>query len=301
MTSPLPQYLRELEAQSIYIIREAYARAHAPVVLYSIGKDSSVLMRLVEKAFSPAAVPMPLLHIDTSFKFKEMIVFRDAIAKERGWKLIVRKNEEDEARALRADDAATDRYIYLKKTKPLIEAIRTHGFDVIVGGARREEEKSRAKERIFSIRNEFGVWDPRRQRVEFGNLYNTELAKGETLRVFPLADWTEIDVWRYIAYENIPVVDLYFARERSVVERSGTLIEINELVTPHLEERVQKMKSRYRTLGCAPSTGAFPSQAVTIHEIILELTETTYSERGSRLIDHGSHAAMEQKKREGYF
>ncbi|MBU0981271.1 sulfate adenylyltransferase subunit CysD [Patescibacteria group bacterium] len=294
-------YLKKLEAESIFIIREAYACAKNPVVLYSIGKDSSVLLHLIKKAFWPGKVPFPLLHVDTGFKFPEMIEFRDRVVEEISAKLIVRKNESPEALALKPEEAGTEKYVYFKKTKPLLDAIREHGFDIIFGGARREEEKSRAKERIFSFRNEFGVWDPKKQRPELWHLYNGNIAPGESIRVFPLSNWTEVNIWQYIKEEGIEIVPLYFAQERQVVRRGGALYRVDEHVRPAEGEEVLTVKCRYRTLGCAPSTGAVLSEAEGLDEIINEVLAAKNSERETRSIDKSSDFSLEQKKKEGYF
>lgn len=294
-------YLEKLESESIHIIREAFAEAKNPVMLYSIGKDSSVLLRLAEKAFYPGKIPFPLLHVDTGYKFREMIEFRDYYVKKIGARLIVEKNEEPAAQALDPSKAHTDVYIYYKKTKPLVEAIKKYKFDIVFGGARREEEKSRAKERICSFRNEFGVWDPKNQRPEIWDLYNARVHQGESVRVFPLSNWTEADIWSYIQKEKIEIVPLYFSKERDLVRREGALIRVDEFTKPKAGEEIIRMRSRYRTLGCAPSTGATPSSAETLDDIIQEVLQAKNSERESRLIDQGSENSMEEKKKEGYF
>ncbi len=294
-------YLEKLESESIHIIREAFAEAKNPVMLYSIGKDSSVLLRLAEKAFYPGKIPFPLLHVDTGYKFREMIEFRDYYVKKIGARLIVEKNEEPAAQALDPSKAHTDVYIYYKKTKPLVEAIKKYKYDVVFGGARREEEKSRAKERICSFRNEFGVWDPKNQRPEIWDLYNARVHQGESVRVFPLSNWTEADIWSYIQKEKIEIVPLYFSKERDLVRREGALIRVDEFTKPKAGEEIIRMRSRYRTLGCAPSTGATPSSAETLDDIIREVLQAKNSERESRLIDQGSENSMEEKKKEGYF
>jgi len=293
--------LRQLEAEAIYIIRETAAEFRNPVMLYSIGKDSSVLLRLAQKAFHPAPLPFPLMHIDTGYKFREMIEFRDFHTSRIGARLIVKKNEEPAAAAMKPSQAHTDEYIYYKKTRPLLEGIRENKFDAAFGGARREEEKARAKERIFSLRNLQGNWDPKNQRPELWHLYNTKIHEGETVRVFPLSNWTELDIWQYIRQEEIPVVPLYFAQKRKVVRRHGVLLRLDEFVEPAPGEEVLEIDCRYRTLGCSPSTGAVPSTATTLDEIIVEVLEAKMSERETRAIDHGSDSAMEQKKKEGYF
>ncbi len=294
-------YLSQLEAESIHIIREAVYTFKNPVMLYSIGKDSSVLLKLAEKAFYPAKIPFPLLHIDTGYKFREMIEFRDYYTNKIGAKLIVHKNTEDMAMKMRPEEAHTDTYIYYKKTKPLLEALKMHEFDAAFGGARRDEEKARAKERIFSFRNEQGVWDPKGQRPELWHLYNARLQKGESMRVFPLSNWTERDIWMYIQRENIEIVPLYFAERREVVKRNGGYFRVDEHVQPKEGEEVLELVCRYRTLGCSPSTGAVVSAATDLDQIIKEVVEAKGSERQQRAIDHGNESAMEQKKKEGYF
>lgn len=294
-------YLKELEAESIHIIRETMAEFKNPVLLYSIGKDSSVLLHLVKKAFYPDKIPFPLLHIDTGYKFKEMIEFRDYYTKKINAKLIVHKNNEPKAMELGPKDAHTDLYIYYKKTRPLLEAIKKYNFDAAIGGARREEEKSRAKERVFSVRNETGVWDPKNQRPEFWSLYNCNLNQDQTMRVFPLSNWLEIDIWSYILKENIEIVPLYLSQKRRVIKRNGILVRVDEFNQPNEGEEVIEVDCRYRTLGCSPSTGAVISKAQTIKEIIKEVKEASKSERENRAIDATSEASMETKKREGYF
>ncbi len=293
--------LQQLESEAIYIIRETVAEFKNPVMLYSIGKDSSVLLRLAQKAFYPAPLPFPLMHIDTGFKFREMIEFRDYQTAKVGVRLIVKKNEEPAALQMKATQAHTDEYIYYKKTRPLLDGLREHNYDAAFGGARREEEKSRAKERIFSLRSLAGVWDPKNQRPELWHLYNTKIHEGETVRVFPLSNWTELDIWQYIRQEEIEVVPLYFAQEREVVRRHGVYLRLDEFVQPLPGEEVLRMECRYRTLGCSPSTGAVPSSAKNLDDVITEIIEAKMSERETRAIDHGSDSSMEQKKREGYF
>jgi len=293
--------LADLEAEAIHAMRETAAEFQRPVLLYSIGKDSSVLLELARRAFAPAPMPFPLLHIDTGFKFREMIAFRDAHTARIGATLIVRRNREPAAEAMRPEQAHTDEYIYYKKTKPLVDAIADCQFDAAIGGARREEEKARAKERVFSLRGARGAWMPRSQRPELWHLYNTRLGPGESMRVFPLSNWTEIDIWRYIQLRNIDVVPLYFAERRRVVKRHGVWLRLDEFVRPAAGETVAEMVCRYRTLGCSPSTGAIPSTASSVDEIIDELRGSRDSERQTRAIDHGSQTAMEQKKVEGYF
>lgn len=293
-------YLEELEAESMHIIRETCAEFKNPVMLYSIGKDSSVLLHLARKAFYPSQIPFPLLHIDTGFKFREMIEFRDYFTKKVGARLIVKKNEEIKASSMLPEQAHTDEYIYYKKTKPLLEALKENKFDASFGGARRDEEQSRSKERIFSVRDQNNVWDPKNQRPELWHTYNTQLSEGQTIRVFPLSNWNEIDVWLYIQKENIEVVPLYFAKKIKTIQRNGVYLRLDEFVTQKPGEQVSEGMFRYRTLGCSPSTGAVPSSASNLEEIIKELIQSRYSERQNRAIDYGS-ASMESKKKEGYF
>ncbi|MFA6227372.1 MAG: sulfate adenylyltransferase subunit CysD [Candidatus Paceibacterota bacterium] len=292
-------HLKDLEADSIHIIRETVASFKNPVMLYSIGKDSSVLLHLIRKAFFPGKIPFPLLHIDTGFKFQEMIKFRSKIKKELALDLIVYKNESEQAMSFKPDEANTDEYIYHKKTKALLDALKEHDFDVAFGGARRDEEKSRAKERIFSHRNANGVWDPKNQRPELWSLYNTKIKKGETMRVFPLSNWTELDIWNYIKQENIKIVPLYFAEKRRMLIRNGVLVRVDEFNIPKKGEKIIKDWSRFRTLGCSPSTGAVLSKATNLDEIIEEIRLTHFSERQTRAIDNSS--SMEYKKKQGYF
>ncbi len=294
-------YLRKLEAESIYIIREAFAEFKNPVMLYSIGKDSSVALKLAQKAFHPGKIPFPLLHIDTGYKFKEMIEFRDYYIKKIQAKLIVYKNEEPEAQKFGPEQAHTDSYIYHKKTKPLLDAIKKYGFDAAFGGARREEEKSRAKERIFSLRTSTNAWDPKNQRPELWHLYNTKLNENETMRIFPLSDWTERDIWAYIKEENIEIVPLYFAKKRELVKRNEIWVRIDEFNQPKSGEEVLEAVCRFRTLGCSPSTGAVFSTATTVDEVLDEVIKAKKSERANRAIDGVSDSAMEDKKKEGYF
>lgn len=301
MLSAQLNHLQRLEAESIYIIREAIAELKNPIVLYSIGKDSTVLLRLVQKAFLPAKIPVPLLHIDTGYKFKEMIEFRDYYTKKIGAQLIVEKNESPEAKRFGPEDAHTDAYIYHKKTKPLLDAIQKYNFDGAFGGARREEEKSRAKERVFSLRSIQGSWDPKNQRPELWELYNTRLNSGETLRIFPLSNWTEVDIWAYILQENLEIVPLYFAKKRKLIKRHNILVQVDEFTEAKPGEEVIEKVSRYRTLGCSPSTGAVISGATSVQEILTEVLAAKKSERENRAIDYTSDASMEQKKKEGYF
>jgi sulfate adenylyltransferase subunit 2 len=295
-------HLRALEAESIHIIREVVAEFERPVMLYSIGKDSSVLLRLAQKAFHPAPIPFPLLHIDTTYKFREMIAFRDWYAAEVGARLIVHTNEEAIADGTQPFAVGTQRCCGLLKTKALLDALQNGGFDAAFGGARRDEERSRAKERIFSLRDERGQWDPKRQRPELWHLLNSRIRPGESIRVFPLSNWTELDVWHYIHAERIPVVPLYFAREREVIVRGNSIILPEQPFVSLLPgERLQRVKCRMRSLGCSPCTGAVRSTAETVPQIIDELVATRHSERQLRVIDHDQDGSMELKKREGYF
>jgi sulfate adenylyltransferase subunit 2 len=302
MASTLPVHLRRLEAEAIGIMREVAAEFRNPVMLYSIGKDSSVMLHLARKAFYPAPLPFPLLHIDTLWKFREMIAFRDETARRLGLRLIVHTNEEGVRRGINPITSGSALHTAVMKTEALKQALDRHGFDAALGGARRDEEKSRAKERVFSLRSASHGWDPRNQRPELWRLYNTRLRPGETMRVFPLSNWTEHDVWEYIAAEQIPIVPLYFAALRPVVERSGTWIMVDDDRLPLAPgETPQMRRVRFRTLGCYPLTGAIESNAATPAEIVAELRETRRSERQGRLIDNDEEAAMERKKREGYF
>jgi sulfate adenylyltransferase subunit 2 len=295
-------HLRALEAESIHILREVVAEFQNPVMLYSIGKDSSVLLRLAQKAFHPGRIPFPLLHIDTTYKFREMIAFRDRYTREVGARLIVHTNEEAIADGTQPFLVGTQRCCGLLKTKSLLDALEAGGYDAAFGGARRDEERSRAKERVFSLRDAKGQWDPKRQRPELWTLLNSRLGPGESTRVFPLSNWTEIDVWQYIHLEQIPIVPLYFAREREVVVRGASLIVLEQPFVPLLPgERPQIVKCRMRSLGCSPCTGAIRSDADTLPKIIDELIATRHSERQLRIIDHDQDGSMELKKREGYF
>jgi sulfate adenylyltransferase subunit 2 len=295
-------HLRLLEAESIHIMREVASEFQRPVMLYSIGKDSSVLLRLAQKAFHPAPIPFPLLHIDTTYKFREMIEFRDRYTAEIGAKLIVYTNREaidDGANPFRL---GTQRCCGLLKTKALLEGLRQGGFDAAIGGARRDEEKSRAKERIFSFRDEKGQWDPKNQRPELWNLFNARIHPGESLRIFPLSNWTEMDIWQYIHAESIPIVPMYFAKEREVLVRGESLVLMEQPFIPVLPgEKPQMVRCRMRSLGCSPCTGAIRSDADTIPKIIEELVSFRRSERENRVIDHDQEGSMEIKKREGYF
>jgi sulfate adenylyltransferase subunit 2 len=298
----LPAHLRRLEAESIEIMREVVAEFKKPVMLYSIGKDSSVMLHLALKAFHPARLPFPLLHVDTTWKFREMIAFRDATAQRLGLDLIVHVNQEGVARGIDPISSGSSLHTHVMKTEALKQALDLHGFDAAFGGARRDEEKSRAKERIFSFRSKGHVWDPRNQRPELWNLYNTRIAPGESIRVFPLSNWTELDIWDYIACEAIPVVPLYFAAERPVVNRDGTLIMVDDERLPLAPgERPELRRVRFRTLGCYPLTGAIPSEAISLDDILAEMRVSRFSERQGRLIDSDESASMEKKKKEGYF
>lgn len=294
--------LRRLEAEAILIIREAVAEFRNPVMLYSIGKDSSAMLRIAQKAFYPAKLPFPLLHIDTTWKFKDMIVFRDQTADRLGLELLVHVNEEGLARGISPVMSGSSVHTQIMKTESLRQAIDKWKFDVAFGGARRDEERSRAKERIFSHRSANHVWDPRNQRPELGMLFNTRIKPGESMRVFPLSNWTELDVWEYIRAEHVPVVPLYFSKERPVVDRNGVLIMVDDERLPLLPgETPQMMRVRFRTLGCYPLSGAIPSSADTIDAIIAEMRASSTSERQGRIIDHDDSGSMEKKKREGYF
>jgi sulfate adenylyltransferase subunit 2 len=295
-------HLRLLEAESIHILREVAAEFQRPVMLYSIGKDSSVLLRLAQKAFHPGHIPFPLLHIDTTYKFREMIEFRDRYTREVGAKLIVYTNQEainDGANPFRL---GTQRCCGLLKTKALLDGLRAGGFDAAMGGARRDEEKSRAKERIFSFRDAKGQWDPKNQRPELWSLYNGRIDPGESLRIFPLSNWTEMDVWQYIHVEKIPIVPMYFAKDREMLVRGEQLIPLEQPFVPMMPgEHPQMVRCRMRSLGCSPCTGAIRSDADTVPKIIEELVSFRRSERENRVIDHDQDGSMEIKKREGYF
>jgi sulfate adenylyltransferase subunit 2 len=295
-------HLRALEAESIQIFREVVAEFERPVMLYSIGKDSSVLLRLAQKAFYPGPIPFPLLHIDTTYKFREMIEFRDWYAKEVGARLIVHTNQEAIADGTQPFLVGTKACCGALKTKALLDALEAGGYDAAFGGARRDEERSRAKERIFSLRDTAGQWDPKNQRPELWHLLNSRLRPGESIRVFPLSNWTEIDVWQYINVEKIPIVPLYFAKERQVIVRGASLIvQEQPFVVTMPGEQPQLVKCRMRSLGCSPCTGAIKSDADTVPKIIEELIATRQSERQLRIIDHDQDGSMELKKREGYF
>ena len=295
-------HLERLEAESIHIMREVVAECARPVMLYSIGKDSSVMLHLAQKAFFPGRPPFPLLHIDTTWKFREMIAFRDATARRVGMDLIVHVNPEGVAMGINPFVHGSALHTDIMKTQGLKQALDRYGFDAAFGGARRDEEKSRAKERVFSIRSAQHRWDPKRQRPELWRLYNTRRSAGESLRVFPLSNWTELDIWQYIYQQQIPIVPLYFAAPRPVVERDGALIMVDDERLPLArDEKPRMMRVRFRTLGCYPLTGAMASEADTLDAIIAELRGSAYSERQGRAIDHDDAGSMEKKKREGYF
>lgn len=291
--------LKQLEAESIHIMREVAAEFERPVMLYSAGKDSSCMVRLAQKAFHPGKMPFPLLHVDTGYKFREMVEFRDRFVRKIGAALIVHKHAQ--AGVANPFELGTQKCCALLKTQALVDAVRLHKFDAAFGGARREEEKSRAKERVFSFRDELGQWDPKNQRPELWSLYNTKVNKGESIRVFPLSNWTELDVWQYIHTENIPVVPMYFARGREMIVRDGQLIPLDGPIPLKPGEKPQTVMCRFRTLGCYPCTGAVRSSAKTVPEIIEEMLEIRVSERSTRVIDHDAEGSMEMKKREGYF
>ncbi len=295
-------HLETLEAESIHIMREVVATADNPVMLYSVGKDSAVMLHLAMKAFHPNKLPFPLMHVDTTWKFREMIAFRDKIISEFGLKLIVHINEDGVNKGVGPFSHGSSLHTEIMKTQALKQALDKHSFDVAFGGARRDEEKSRAKERIFSFRTEKHQWDPKNQRPELWNIFNTHKHKGESIRVFPLSNWTELDVWQYIYKESIPIVPLYFSAERPVVERDGVLILVDDERLPLNKDEAPMMKEvRFRTLGCYPLTGAVESSAKTLPEIIQEMLLATTSEREGRIIDFDNSASMEKKKQGGYF
>ncbi len=302
LQQPTRSHLARLEAESIFIMREVAAEFANPVMLYSIGKDSSVMLHLAMKAFYPAKPPFPLLHVDTTWKFREMITFRDKTASELGLNLLVHINEEGVRRGINPFDSGSAIHTQVMKTEGLKQALDKFGFDAAFGGARRDEEKSRAKERIFSFRTASHAWDPKNQRPELWNLFNTRVHKGESIRVFPLSNWTELDIWQYILAERIPIVPLYFAAKRSVVERGGTLImRDDERMKLAPGEQARERLVRFRTLGCYPLTGAIESSAATLEEVVAEMLTAKTSERQGRVIDQDESASMEKKKREGYF
>ena len=295
-------HLQRLEAESIHIFREVAASFSKPVMLYSVGKDSSVLMHLAMKAFYPSKPPFPFLHVDTTWKFREMIAFRDTMAEKLGFDLLVHVNEDGVRDGINPFDHGSNTHTHIMKTVGLRQALDKYGFDAAFGGARRDEEKSRAKERIFSFRNAQHAWDPKNQRPEMWNIYNTRIAPGETIRVFPLSNWTELDIWQYILQENIPIVPLYFAKQRPVVERDGMLIlKDDDRMQLRPGETIENRMVRFRTLGCYPLTGAIDSDADTLEAIVSEMLTARTSERQGRLIDRDESGSMEKKKREGYF
>lgn len=302
MTPDRLTHLRQLEAESIHIMREVAAEFENPVMLYSVGKDSAVMLHLARKAFYPSKPPFPLLHVDTTWKFKEMIAFRDRIVKEYGFELLVHSNEDGVKQNINPFTHGSALYTDVMKTEALKQALDKYGFDAAFGGARRDEEKSRAKERIFSFRSENHRWDPKNQRPELWDIYNARIKKGESIRAFPISNWTELDVWQYIYLEDIPIVPLYFAASRPVVVRDGTLIMVDDDRMPLDPGEKPEMRSvRFRTLGCYPLTGAVESEATTLPEIIQEMLLTRTSERQGRVIDSDQAGSMEKKKQEGYF
>ena len=299
-------HLKQLEAESIHIIREVAAEFDNPVMLYSIGKDSAVMLHLARKAFFPGKLPFPVMHVDTQWKFQEMYRFRDQMVAELGLDLITHVNPEGVAQGINPFTHGSAKHTDIMKTEGLKQALDKYGFDAAFGGARRDEEKSRAKERVYSFRDSKHRWDPKNQRPELWNVYNGKVKKGESIRVFPLSNWTELDIWQYIYLESIPIVPLYFAAEREVIERNGTLVMIDdERILEHLSDdeksRIQKKMVRFRTLGCYPLTGAVESTAASLPEIIQEMLLTRTSERQGRVIDHDGAGSMEEKKRQGYF
>lgn len=295
-------HLRQLEAESIHIIREVAASFERPVMLYSIGKDSSVLLHLARKAFYPAPPPFPLMHVDTTWKFREMIEFRDKVAAQYGFELIVHINQDGVDQGIGPFTHGSSLHTDVMKTQSLKQALNKYKFDAAFGGARRDEEKARAKERVFSFRTETHRWDPKNQRPELWDIYNARINKGESIRAFPISNWTELDIWQYIYLEQIPIVPLYYSAKRPVVERDGTLIMVDDDRMPLREGETPEMKSvRFRTLGCYPLTGAVESEATTLPDIIQEMLLTRSSERQGRMIDHDEAGSMEKKKQEGYF
>lgn len=295
-------HLKQLEAESIHIIREVAAEFDKPVMLYSVGKDSAVMMHLTMKAFFPGKPPFPMLHVDTTWKFREMIEFRDQRIKDLGWDLIVHINQDGVDMGVGPFTHGSAKHTDIMKTQSLKQALNKYGFDAAFGGARRDEEKSRAKERVYSFRDKNHRWDPKNQRPELWNIYNGRVDKGESIRVFPLSNWTELDIWQYIHLEGIPIVPLYYAAKRPVIERDGTLIMVDDERMPiGPDDKVEEKMVRFRTLGCYPLTGAVESEATTLPDIIQEMLLTTTSERQGRVIDHDSSGSMEKKKQEGYF
>ncbi len=302
MTDHKLTHLKELEAESIHIIREVASEFERPVMLYSVGKDSAVMLHLTMKAFYPGKPPFPMMHVDTTWKFKEMIEFRDQLIEKLGLDLLVHINQDGVDQGIGPFTHGSKKHTDVMKTDGLKQALDKYQFDAAFGGARRDEEKSRAKERVYSFRDKNHRWDPKNQRPELWNIYNGKIDKGESIRVFPLSNWTELDIWQYIHLDNIPIVPLYFAKERPVVNRDGMLIMVDDDRMPiGPDEKVEMKKVRFRTLGCYPLTGAVESNATTLPEIIQEMLLTTTSERQGRLIDHDQSGSMEQKKREGYF
>lgn len=292
-------HLKQLEAESIHIMREVAAEFERPVMLYSVGKDSSCMVRLAQKAFTPGKMPFPLMHVDTGYKFREMYEFRDKFVRQIGAELIVYKHAQ--AGVANPFELGTQKCCAILKTQALVDAVRAYKFDAAFGGARREEEKSRAKERVFSFRDALGQWDPKNQRPELWNIYNAKVNKGESIRVFPLSNWTELDVWQYIHMEKIPVVPMYFAREQDMIVRDDQLIPLDGPIPLNPGEKPRKVMCRFRTLGCYPCTGAVRSSARNVPEIIEEMLTVRVSERATRVIDHDAEGSMEMKKREGYF
>ncbi|MCF6175917.1 MAG: sulfate adenylyltransferase subunit CysD [Victivallaceae bacterium] len=302
MTDYRITHLKQLEAEAIHIIRETAAEFEKPVMMYSIGKDSSVMLRLAQKAFAPGKIPFPLLHVDTGWKFREMIEFRDRTVAELDLELIVYQNKAGVEAGINPFDHGSDKHTKVMKTDALKQALDKYGFDAAFGGARRDEEKSRAKERIYSFRNQYHQWDPKNQRPELWDIFNGRINKGESIRVFPISDWTELDIWRYIQMEEIPIVPLYFAAVRPVVKRNGVLIMVDdERMKLEAGEEAAMKKVRFRTLGCYPLTGAVESEAECLEEIVQEMLLATTSERQGRIIDYDGAASMEEKKRDGYF
>jgi sulfate adenylyltransferase subunit 2 len=301
METRVLSHLRALEAESIHILREVVAEFSNPVMLYSVGKDSSVMMRLAQKAFHPARIPFPVLHVDTGYKFKEMYEFRDNLAKELGLNLIVYTNQAALDAGANPFTLGTQKCCAQLKTRALLDALAAGGYDAAFGGARRDEEKSRAKERIYSFRDKFGQWDPKNQRPELWNVYNAKIEKGETIRVFPLSNWTEMDIWRYIEIEKIPLVQLYFAKEREMLVRGNSVIPLEHNYPIQIGEKPEMVKVRMRSLGCTYCTGAIRSEAETLPQLMEELVQFKRSERENRIIDHDTEGSMEIKKREGYF
>ena len=302
ISTQVQNHLKQLEAESIYMLREVAAQFDRPVILYSIGKDSSVLVQLARKAFHPGRIPFPLLHVDTGFKFKEMIEFRDRYTREINAELIAEGNFDAREAGTNPFDLGTQKCCALLKTQGLLQGLARYEVDAAIGGARRDEEKSRAKERFYSFRDVHGQWDPKKQRPELWNLYNAKINQGESIRVFPISNWTELDVWHYIHLEKIPIVPLYFAKEREMVVRGNMLIPVEDNRIPLMKgEKPQKIMCRFRTLGCSPCTGAIRSTAQSVPEIIEEMMTVKTSERSTRIIDHDAVGSMETKKREGYF